>query len=121
MITLRIATMSNPFEFQLGTNNKIDAKHVLDDAQHLAGETWGMMQSHGPILAKEVAKNPLAVAEVGVATGLTIAAVVVESPILTGLFITGAVGAGCAAVYQGAKPYIEEAGKAVLQFPKLQY
>lgn len=113
--------MSNPFEFQPGNNNEFDAKHAVADAQHLASETWGMMQSHGPILAREVAKNPLAVAEVGAAAGLTFAAVAVESPILTGLLIVGAVGAGCAAVYQGAKPYIEEAGKAAVQFPKLQY
>jgi len=112
---------SNPLEIQFNDNSKFDAKHAVEDAQHLASETWGMMQSHGPILAREVAKNPLAAAEVGAAVGFTAVAVLAESPVITGLAIVGAVGAGCAAVYQGAKPYIEDAGKAVLQFPKLQY
>jgi len=114
---------SNPFQIhaQASDNYQFDANHIVEDAQHLAGQVWNDLRTHGPVLVKEASKNPLAVVEAGAAVGLAAVAVTAESPFIIGLAGAAAVGLGCAAAGQAAKPYIQEAGKKYLEFTNLHF
>lgn len=109
--------MSNPFN--TGDNLKFDAKHAIDDAGHLGAQIWDDMRTQGPKIADYCNKTPIVADTAGALCSLAIVLAPEAPPVAIAVGTLGVTMFGAKAVYDLAKPAIEQAGHAVVNFPQL--
>jgi hypothetical protein len=111
--------MSNPFQNHQGDQQQFDAKHAMDDAAHLGAQIWNEMRTEGPKIVDYCSKTPIVADTAGALCSLAIVLTPEAPPVAIAVGTLGVTMFGAKAVYDLAKPAIEKAGQAVVQFPHI--
>lgn len=112
--------MSDKHSYQVSDFQR-DVQHVAEDASHLGGQIYNDLRTEGKKIADYVGKTPAVADVAGALVSLAIVTAPEAPPVAIGLGTLGVTMFGAKAVYDLAKPAIDEAGKQVVNFPTLRY